>query len=154
VIETGFREVGELLEAVKLRAALTEALRLAAEVNRYLDQTAPWFEIKNDKDQAAKSVYTGLRAVDSLKLIFAPFLPFSSEKLNGYLGYSDTLFGTQFVTTVKDTLGEHQVLCYRASGAGRWRPSELIPGTPISRPEPLFRKLELSVAEEERSRLG
>ena len=153
-IEAGFKSVGDLLEAVKLRAALAEALRLAAEVNRYLDQSAPWFEIKENPEEAAKTIYTSLRAVDSLKTIFAPFLPFSSEKLHTYLGYQGSLFGSQSVESVDDNLGDHQVLRYNAGGSGRWTPSDLAAGTAIRKPEPLFRKLETSIAEEERSRLG
>jgi methionyl-tRNA synthetase len=49
-IEVGFASVGESLEAVKLRDALREALRLATEVNKYLDQNAPWTAIKTDRD--------------------------------------------------------------------------------------------------------
>ncbi|HJS28895.1 MAG TPA: methionine--tRNA ligase [Anaerolineales bacterium] len=153
-IDGGFVAVGELIEKVRLRAALTEALRLAAEVNRYLDQTAPWFEIKENKEGASLSIYSALRAVDSLKILFAPFLPFSSEKLHRYLGYSEPLFGTQVFETSVDALGEHEVLRYRPSGSGRWVPSSLSPGTELMAPEPLFRKLEPSIAEEERSRLG
>jgi methionyl-tRNA synthetase len=63
--------VGEHINAVRLRAALFEALRLAAETNRYLDNTAPWFEIKVDREAAAKSIYTALRVIDSLKVLFA-----------------------------------------------------------------------------------
>ena len=40
VIEEGFNSVGALYNAVKLRDALKEALRLATEVNRYLDRGA------------------------------------------------------------------------------------------------------------------
>ncbi len=64
VVEAGFQSVGEHLGAVRLRAALNEALRLAAEVNKYLDNVAPWFEIKQDKANAAKSIYTALRAIE------------------------------------------------------------------------------------------
>ena len=106
-IEAGFQSVGRELEAVHLRAALQEAIRLASEVNKYLDTSAPWFEIKTDKEAAAKSVYTALKAIDSLKVLFAPFLPFTSEKLNGFFGYETPLFGEQYTETVKDSLGEH-----------------------------------------------
>jgi methionyl-tRNA synthetase len=143
------------LSAVQLRAALNEALRLAAEVNKYLDKTAPWFEIKQDKNQAAKSVYTALRAIDSLKILFAPFIPFSSEKLHIYLGYTQPLFGSQFTETQADKLGEHTVLRYRPGPQQpQWRPSQLQPGQALVKPEPLFRKLEPTVAAEERARLG
>ncbi|MEK7276918.1 MAG: class I tRNA ligase family protein, partial [Chloroflexota bacterium] len=57
-IEGGFESVGELINAVKLRAALEAAVALATEANRYIDQQSPWFEIKKDKAEAAKMVYT------------------------------------------------------------------------------------------------
>ncbi|MBP1701746.1 MAG: metG, partial [Chloroflexi bacterium] len=154
-VEAGFQSVGEHLGAVRLRAALNEALRLAGEVNRYLDQAAPWFEIKTDKDAAAKSVYSALRAIDSLKVLFAPFIPFSSERLHTFLGYRVPLFGEQFVDTVTDELGDHQVLRYNSEPAGgRWEPSQLPPGQRLEQPAPLFKKLEPEVAAQERARMG
>ena len=154
-VEAGFQSVGEHLGAVRLRAALNEALRLAGEVNRYLDQAAPWFEIKTDKDAAAKSVYSALRAIDSLKVLFAPFIPFSSERLHTFLGYRVPLFGEQFVDTVTDDLGDHQVLRYKSEPAGgRWEPSQLPPGQRLEQPAPLFKKLEPEVAAQERARMG
>ncbi|MGC1375561.1 MAG: methionine--tRNA ligase [Anaerolineales bacterium] len=158
-IEAGFQSVGKELDAVHLRAALGEAMRLATEVNKYLDTSAPWFEIKTDKDAAAKSVYTALKAIDSLKVLFAPFLPFTSQKLHNFLGYDNALFGEQTVETVQDSLGEHTALRYKAPGDGsetlsqRWQPSNLQPGAALRQPGPLFKKLEESVAEEERARL-
>ncbi len=154
-VEAGFDSVGTLLEAVRLRAALQEAMRLASEVNRYLDEAAPWFEIKSDRNAAAKSIYTALRAVDSIKILLAPFLPFSSEQLHGFLGYEQPIFGRQAVQTLQDSLGEHDALCYLREGAsGRWEPSDLQPGAAIRNPAPLFKKLDESVAEAERARLG
>ncbi|MGD0878448.1 MAG: methionine--tRNA ligase [Anaerolineales bacterium] len=153
-IEAGFFSVGNELEAVHLRAALQEAIRLASEVNKYLDTSAPWFEIKADKAAAAKSVYTALKAIDSLKVLFAPFLPFTSEKLNGFFGYETPLFGEQYTETVNDSLGEHSVLRYKGVDGMLWRASELKPGAKLNPPAPLFKKLEESVIEEERARLG
>ncbi len=154
-VEAGFDSVGALLEGVRLRAALQEAMRLASEVNRYLDEAAPWFEIKSDRNAAAKSIYTALRAVDSIKILLAPFLPFSSEQLHGFLGYEQPIFGRQAVQTLQDSLGEHEALCYLREGAsGRWEPSDLQPGAAIRNPAPLFKKLDESVAEAERARLG
>ena len=154
-IEDGFERVGDLIESVKLRAALAEAMRLAQEVNKYLDQVAPWFEIKNDKSEAAKSVYTALKAIDSLKILLAPFLPFTSEKLHANLGYTQPLFGEQYVESHTDNVGEHTILRYDPSqGTGKWAPSQLPPGQALEKPKPLFRKLDSSVADEERARLA
>ncbi len=154
-IEKGFETVGAEIDAVHLRAALNETMRLAGEVNRYLDQKAPWFQIKEDRQAAATTVYVALRAIDSLKVLFAPFLPHSSERLHTYLGYTSPMFGEQGVETVEDGLGEHTVLRYYPEKAtGRWAPSDLPPGQPLQKPKPLFRKLDPSIVEEERARLG
>ncbi|MDX9991613.1 MAG: methionine--tRNA ligase [Anaerolineales bacterium] len=156
VIEAGFETVGGFYESVKLRDALRESLRLATEVNRYLDIHAPWTAIKTDRDSAALTIYTALKAIDSLKVLFAPVLPFSSEKLNSFFGAARPLFGEQYTETVSDSLGQHSVLRYRpASQALTWQPSDLQPGAVLVQPEPLFKKLdEKLVVPEERARLG
>ena len=155
VIEAGFQSLGEQLEAVRLRAALGEAMRLAAEVNKYLDMSAPWFEIKKDKAAAAKSIYTAIRAVDNLKTLLSPFLPFTCERLHQYLGYTEPLFGAQTVKNVFDDLGEHTVLSYSPDHAsGAWQPSTLPAGKALQPPEPLFKKLDFGIVEQERARMG
>jgi hypothetical protein len=40
-----------------------------------LDRKAPWFQIKEDHQATATSVYVILRVVDNLKTILAPILP-------------------------------------------------------------------------------
>jgi len=153
-IENGFATVGAELEAVRLRAALGEAMKLATAVNVYLDVNAPWTALKTNKAAAALTVYTALKAIDSLKVLFAPFLPFTSEKLHGFFGYKTPLFGEQYTETVKDSLGEHTVLRYKSVDGLQWKPSELKPGQKLNQPGPLFKKLEESVIDEERARLG
>jgi methionyl-tRNA synthetase len=153
-IEAGFQSVGGLLDGVKLRAALQEAFRLATTVNQYLDQMAPWQAVKIDKEAASLTIYTALRAIDSLKVMFAPFLPFTSEKLHGFFGYESPLFGEPYTETVTDALGDHIVLKYRCVEGLQWKPSDLQPGAKLNQPAPLFKKLEEKIVEEERARLG
>ncbi|MBW6465545.1 MAG: methionine--tRNA ligase [Brevefilum sp.] len=159
-LREGFKTVEAHLEAVKLRAAIQEAMRLAAEVNKYLDTSAPWFEIKADKDQAAKSIYTAMQAIDWLKIIFAPFLPHTSEKLHGYLGYDRSIFGQLVTREVADSLSTHLVMLYEPGESlskreeDLWQPTELRPGKAFNQPAPLFQKLDASIVDEERARLG
>jgi len=165
-IEAGFESVGALYDGVKLRAALGETLKLATFVNQYLDTNAPWKQVKEDKVEAGKTIYTALKAIDSLKVMFAPILPFTSEKLHVTFGYETPLFGEQYVEEIIDSLGTHTGLRYRSlSGGlrrealkpeveGQWNPSELKPGQKLNQPSPLFKKLDESVVEEERARLG
>ncbi len=154
-VEAGFETVGEAIRAVHLRAGLQEGLRLAREVNAYLDQ-APWFGvIKEDRPAAAKTVYTALRAIDSIKILLAPYLPFSAQKLHTYLGYSTRLFGEQHIESVVEENRAHDVLRYdHSSAAGAWEPSQLPPGQPLQDPKPLFVKLDDDIIDQERARLG
>jgi methionyl-tRNA synthetase len=161
-IENGFELVGTELEAVHLRAALGEAMKLATTVNQYLDQTAPWSVLKSNKGEAALTVYTALKAIDSLKVLFAPFLPFTSQRLHEFFGYESPLFGEQYTEDATDSLGTHKVLRYRPAARtlskgkteAQWKPSLLKPGTRLHEPGPLFRKLEEGIVEQERARLG
>ncbi len=156
-IEAGFNTVGAELDAVRLRSALGETMKLATAVNQYLDVNAPWSAVKTDKDGAAKTIYTALKAIDSLKVMFAPFIPFTSERLHGFFGYETPLFGEQYTEDVTDAIGTHKVLRYRAGQTGSlsyWKPSDLKPGQKLNQPGPLFKKLETDVIEAERGRLG
>ncbi len=155
-VEGGFERVGELLAAVKLRDALSETMALAREVNAYLDR-APWFKvIKQDRQAAATTIYTALRCIDNLKTLFAPFLPFSSQRVHEFLGYDGQLFGEQRIETFQEETRSHEALTYHVDEnvVGRWQPSQLPVGQKLRTPEPLFRKLDTSLIDEERARLG
>jgi methionyl-tRNA synthetase len=56
---------------------------------------------------------------------------------------------------VSDDMGEHTALRYDGSRAtGRWEPSQLEAGRTLQQPQPLFKKLEIKIVEEERARMG
>jgi methionyl-tRNA synthetase len=154
-IEAGFQSVGGLLEAVKLRAALGEAMNLAREVNVYLD-TAPWFGVvKTDKQVAATTVYTALQAIDHLTTLLSPFLPFTTQKLYEMLGYEGQLFGELDIVTYQEETRAHEALVYNGSQAiGRWEPRHLPLGQALKKPSPLYKKLDEKVIEEELERMG
>jgi methionyl-tRNA synthetase len=142
-IDIAFGPIGELISQCRFRPALSEAMSLARETNKYLEEKGPWFQIKEDRAAAGTTIYVALRAIDSLKILFAPFLPFTSEALHHTLGYDEPLFGRQLVSTFEEEHRSHDTLCYDPSGAtGEWKPSELPAGQALRQPEPLFRKLE------------
>ena len=95
-----------------------------------------------------------LQAINALKTMFAPFLPFTSQKLHEALGFETPLFGQQVIQVVSDARGTHEVLRYDASRtSGRWAFEPLPAGRPLAKPEPLFGKLDESVVEEELARM-
>ena len=145
-ITAGFDTVGHQIESARFKAALGEAMRLATLVNRYINDQEPWALVESDRERAGTVLYVALRAVDSLKTIFAPFLPFSSQALHELLGYDGAIAGPLELQQVGEGDDPHEVLTgdYE-SWVGEWSPSELAPGQALAKPRPLFKKLDPDV---------
>ncbi|HQJ13724.1 MAG TPA: methionine--tRNA ligase [Bacteroidales bacterium] len=74
------------LEAFRFRQALAEAMNLARLGNKYLADTEPWKVIKTDPERVKTIMYISLQITANLAILLEPFLPFSMEKLRGWLG--------------------------------------------------------------------
>jgi methionyl-tRNA synthetase len=154
-IQPAFDKVTAALDAVKMKQALGEAMALAHEANRYLNVKEPWKQIKVDPEAAATSVFVALRVIDTLKVLFAPFLPFTCQALHEQLGYDGALFGRAYTETLTESERSHLAMRYDGSDAvGRWAVSSLQAGQALREPKPLFLKLEPTVAEEEVERMA
>lgn len=156
--EGAFERVGALLEEARFRAALSEAMDLARQANGYLSEQEPWKLIKGDeiaKARAATVLYVALRVVDNLKILLLPFLPFSSQKLHELLGYEGEIAGAlEFKEITEEDGSTHRILTGNyASWSGKWEASKLPIGQTLQAPQPLFKKLDEKVAEEELARL-
>ncbi|GAC1537588.1 MAG: methionine--tRNA ligase [Herpetosiphon sp.] len=154
-VEQAFKTVGQLIEGARFKQALAECMATAQRANQYVSEHEPWKLIKSDRERAASVLWTALRAVDSLKILFCPFLPFSSQDLHSQLGYSGTIAGVVDIKQVPDgSDGQHQVLAYeQGAWQGQWQPSDLAEGQPLQPPRPLFRKLDPALIDEEVARL-
>jgi methionyl-tRNA synthetase len=155
-VERSFAGVGELIDQGRFRAAIADVMGAATSVNQYLAEQAPWALVKTDRERAATVLYVALRCVDSLKTLFAPFLPFTSQVVHELLGYDGLLAGPlEFETFAEEDGAEHQILTGDYSTwVGEWAPSELAPGQVLQEPRPLFRKLPPETVDEELARLG
>jgi methionyl-tRNA synthetase len=143
-IAAAFGPVGELIEQSRFKAALAEAMAASTLANQYVSEQAPWSVIKSDRERAASILNVALRCVDSLKILFAPFLPFTSQKLHELLGYEDVLSGPlEFADVTEDDGSTHTILTgdYVPWRRG-WGPTELPTGQELREPEPLFKKLD------------
>ncbi|MCH7606158.1 MAG: class I tRNA ligase family protein, partial [Chloroflexi bacterium] len=116
------------------KAGIARAFSLAQEANRYLDSRAPWKSIKTDRAEAATTLWTAICAINCLKLVLYPFLPFSSQKVHEYLGLEGRIDGERWDF-------DHLV-------------SEIKGGRPLVRPAPLYTKLDPKVVDDEVQRLG
>lgn len=155
LVEAGFETVGDMLEHAQFRSALAQLMSIAREANRYLDDTSPWKCVQADPTKAAKAIFVALRVVDSLKVMFAPFLPHTAQALHAQLGYDDDLSGHCEIRTFSEADSTHRALCYAEPSAdNRWKPSRLAPGQSLRDPMPLYQKLDARIVAEERARLG
>jgi methionyl-tRNA synthetase len=127
------QQVDTLLSKCHFKAAIQQAMSLAQETNRYLDDQAPWKKIKEDKQVAANSLYSAMCIISRLKNMFYPFLPFTSQKVHEYLGFEGSL---------EAYLQENPMTPLPT------------PGQKLKEPKPLFTKLDDSIIEEETKRLG
>lgn len=154
-VDAGFEMVAELYDSCKFRAAVQEVFRLSTLVNQYLEEISPWTAIKTDRAAAGRALYVTAQAINGLKILWSPVLPFTSQRLHEMLGEPGTLFGEQIVREYAETTRSHLALTYDGSGGvGRWERTEIPAGRQLPKPLPLFKKLEPELAEEEIARLG
>ena len=153
-VAAGFETVGAHIESGRFRAALAETMRLASTVNQYVSDQAPWALVKTDKARGATVLYVALRAIDSLKILFTPFLPHTSQQVHELLGHEGWLAGPLEFREIDEDGRKHEVLTgdYTA-WVGSWEPSELQPGQKLQEPRQLFKKLDESVVDEELARM-
>jgi methionyl-tRNA synthetase len=94
---------------------------VARSANRYLDEQAPWKQIKVDRQAAGTTIYVMLQVLSALHVLFCPYLPFSSQKLHTYLGFEGDVSKVY------------------------WHMHQVPAGITLPRPSPLFPKLEVPV---------
>jgi methionyl-tRNA synthetase len=75
------------IETFRFREALREAMNLARLGNKYLADQEPWKVVKTDPERVKTIMNIALQITANLTIIFEPFLPFSMEKLRGWLNF-------------------------------------------------------------------
>ena len=114
LVDAAIVDAAAQISAVELRAALRSAMSSAQAVNAYLNATEPWKVIKVDQERGRTMLHVALSAINGVRVMFDPFLPFTSAKISDILGPIEG-----------------------------WQRAPLVVGTPIAKPTPLFAKVEL-----------
>jgi len=83
-----FNLVGSKIEEGRLKEALDDVFDLVRFGNRYYDSEAPWKTRTDDPSACAATLFNCVQLIANLSVLLAPFLPFSSNKLIGWLGLS------------------------------------------------------------------
>jgi methionyl-tRNA synthetase len=151
--------VGELFERARLKAAVTEAMRVVADANKYLSDMAPWKLRESDPDRFATIMHTALQAISDCNTLLTPVIPNAADEVSAALRGSDVSSsvwsGQPEMVEVDDLDGgpSYPVLTGDYSSVAAWRSHPIEAGTPIAPPRPLFQKLDDSVVDAELARL-
>ena len=78
-------DIEKNLETYHFREALKVAMTLARLGNKYLADTEPWKVIKTDEARVKTILNISLQISANLSTLMEPFLPFTAEKLRGFL---------------------------------------------------------------------
>ena len=163
-VEAGFETVGNLIRHHRQKAALSEAMRLVSEANKYVTDTEP-FKLKAPEQQQrlATVLWTLAQAVTDLNLMLSPFLPHAANDIDRVMGGAGEIAPMPYIEDVEEL--DPQVL--PADFEGRdgypiitgdytnvptWERHPITVGTPIAKPTPVFVKLDESIVEEELAR--
>ena len=163
-VEAGFETVGNLIRHHRQKAALSEAMRLVGEANKYVTDTEP-FKLKapEQQERLATVLWTLAQAVTDLNLMLSPFLPHAANDIDRVMGGTGEIAPMPYIEEVAEL--DPQVL--PADFEGRdgypiitgdytkvptWERHPVTPGTPIAKPTPVFVKLDESIVEEELAR--
>ena len=163
-VEVGFAAVGNLIRHHRQKAALSEAMRLVGEANKYVTDTEP-FKLKapEQRERLATVLWTLAQAVADLNLMLSPFLPHAANDIDRVMGGEGAIAPMPHIEEVEEL--DPQVLPADFEGRGgypiitgdytnvpTWERHPITPGTPIAKPTPVFVKLDEAIVEEELAR--
>ena len=163
-VEAGFETVGNLIRHHRQKAALSEAMRLVGEANKYVTDTEP-FKLKapEQQERLATVLWTLAQAVADLNLMLSPFLPHAANDIDRVMGGAGEIAPMPYIEDVEEL--DPQVLPADFEGRNgypiitgdytkvpTWERHPITAGTPISKPTPVFVKLDESIVEEELAR--
>jgi methionyl-tRNA synthetase len=147
--KAAFSTVGAHLQRSRFKAASTEAMRVVGAANAYLSHEEPW-KRKDDPERRNTILHTALQVVQDANTLLTPFLPHAAQKVHEALGGTGVWAAqperveggtTDLGTTHSVLTGDY------AHEQARWESTPIPVGRPLSRPTPLFAKLDPSLGE-------
>jgi methionyl-tRNA synthetase len=156
-VGTGFGAVGDLIGRHRQKQAVGEAMRVVAEVNRYVSDQAPW-KLKGDheRDRLATILHVAAQAVSDCNLILSPFLPHSANQVHAALGGLGEVAPMPRIDRVTDLDDgrEYPIITGDYSSVPPWESRPIQVGAPVAKPSPIFTKLDPAIVDEELERLA
>jgi methionyl-tRNA synthetase len=156
-VNEGFTTIGDLIERHRQKQALSEAMRVVAEVNKYVTDQAPFkLKAEDERERLGTILHVIAQAVSDCTTMLSPFLPHSCNQVHAAMGGLGEIAPMPRIDEVDDLDGGESYLIITGdyTGTPRWESRPITAGTPIPKPFPIFTKLDPSVVDEELARLA
>ncbi len=124
-IDDLFAQTGALIEKGALKDAVNGIFRFVRQSNKYFDTEAPWITRTADGKACRNTLFQCVQMIANLAVLLYPFLPFSSEKVCGWLHVQN-----------------------------RWERQHVAPGYHIPKIQILFERIDKAVIEQETEKLA
>ena len=162
-VEAGFAAVGQLIETHRQKAALQQIMRLVALANQYVASTEP-FKLKtpDTQERLHTILWVLAQVIADLNLMFSPFLPSSTNAIDrvfGGQGQIAPMPRIEEVTDLDQTREDgsdfnYPIITGDYGDVPQWGRHEVKIGNTVSKPKPVFEKLDSEIIEEELARLA
>ncbi|HEX2926191.1 MAG TPA: class I tRNA ligase family protein, partial [Ruminiclostridium sp.] len=119
-----FAVTGRKIERCAFKEALDGIFEFVRWSNKYFDFQKPWETRSTAPELCKNTLYNCVQIIANLAVLLKPFLPFSSEKVQGWLGINDC-----------------------------WKPQFVVPGYSLPETGILFQRIDKSLVEEELEKL-
>lgn len=80
-----YDKVGIDIEKSNFKNAIEAIFSFVRESNKYFDEKQPWIQINENRDVCSYTIYNCIQIIGNLSNLLEPFLPFSTEKIRGFL---------------------------------------------------------------------
>lgn len=80
---------GQKIESSQFKDALDLIFDLVRFGNKYFDENQPWKTRTENAEECEKTLFSCVQMIANLAVLLSPFLPFSSEKLFGWLAINN-----------------------------------------------------------------
>ena len=153
-----FGNVGGLIAKHRQRQAISEAMRVVGEANKYLADQAPW-KLKESQPERMRDVLAvACQLVADANTLLSPFMPHSARLVAETFGAEapgSPLPELREVSDLDRADREYPIITGDYTGArGTWGRTPCVAGTPVPRPAPIFDKLDDGIVEEEIARMA
>ena len=81
-----YKEVGNSIEDGNVKNGINKIFDFINYSNKYFDTEQPWILVREDKEKCNEVLYNCCNIIFNINTLLKPFLPFTSEKVEEYLG--------------------------------------------------------------------